>query len=169
MKGVKALDCGFEDRNEEQHIGRYINHLSKNIRYAANSAAELTAEGITGEQCRLMSYIRRRTSKGECVYQKDIECVFGVKRSSVASILGNMEKSGFIKRSIDDSDGRLKRVVLTEKGVMLEKKLYENIIRIEQTLSNGMTEEEASEFIRLTKLAISNIEKSGLLGKGNFD
>lgn len=110
---MENADCGY--RNEDEHIGRYINHLSKTLRYTTNAMMMKQGEIITGEQCRIISYIAHRTAHGECVYQRDLEDDFGVKRSSVASILGNLEKSGYIARSVCEEDARIKRITLTER------------------------------------------------------
>lgn len=152
----------------EEHIGHYINYLSKTIRYAANISLEVGGEYITGEQCRLMSYISRRLCMGQTVYQKDIEKEFNVKRSSVTSILSNLEKSGYILRKDDEKDRRTKIIILTEKGVFLSERMEENIARLENVISEGMSMEERAEYIRLTKLAISNVKNSELFGTGRL-
>lgn len=154
---MENADCGC--RNEDEHIGRYINHLSKTLRYTTNSMMLRHGVDITGEQCRVIAYISHRNAHGEHVYQRDLEDEFGVKRSSVASILGNLEKSGYIARSVCEEDARIKRITLTEKGLRTSKQMYDNICRLEQYLSNGMTPYEREEFIRLMKLAIENLEK----------
>lgn len=145
---------------EPRHIGRYVNQLSKEIRYACNSYLVKSGVTVTGEQCRLLGYIRSRTDKGECVYQRDIEREFGIKRSSVASILANLEKGGYIIREGDEKDARLKRVFLTQQGRELDMSMYENILHVESVISRGMSEEETDMFISLLKRALENIENS---------
>lgn len=147
---------------QPRHIGKYVNHLSKDIRYACNSYLVNSGADVTGEQCRLLGYIRRRNDSGECVYQRDIEREFMIKRSSVASILGNLEKGGYIKREGDEQDARIKKVIMTEKGTELETSMYRNILRVESIISHGMSEDEKEMFLSLLKRAISNIEGSEL-------
>ncbi|MDO7205446.1 helix-turn-helix domain-containing protein [Paraclostridium bifermentans] len=43
------------------------------------------------------------------VFQKDLESVFDLKRSSISLMLNNMEKSGLIERMLVKEDGRLKK------------------------------------------------------------
>ena len=50
------------------------------------------------------------------VYQKDIESNFGIARSTVTNILQLMEKKGYLTRTTDEHDARLKRLELTELG-----------------------------------------------------
>ena len=144
------------------HIGKYVNKLSKDIRYACNSYLVSRGASITGEQCRLLGYISCRNERGECVYQRDIERDFQIKRSSVASILGHLEEGGYIIREIDKNDARIKKVIMTESGAELNNALYENILKVEEIISKGMTETEKDEFLRLLKKAIENIENSSL-------
>lgn len=151
MEPEKCRDDG------NTHFGRSINRLSAMIRYTLN--ARLTADGVclTGEQCRLLGYMHRRTAAGEEVYQRDIEREFGVKRSTVSSILANLEKSGYIARSAGQTDGRIKLVTLTDKGKSLEKVMKENIDLMEQEIVRGMTEEEQQLFLSFLKRAADNI------------
>lgn len=151
-------------QDSEEHLGRYINQLSREIRTAANLNLSRSGVDITGEQCRLIGYITHRTMAGEEVFQRDIEREFGIRRSSAASILSRIEKDGFIIRVGDSSDGRLKRIILTEKGRQLHLRLEQNIIRLEQTISEGMSEEEREEFMRLIKAAIRNLKNCGADG-----
>lgn len=140
------------------HYGKYVNHLSKLIRYSINSLIEQDGEQITCEQSRLLGYIFYRNDNGECVYQKDIESEFGIKRSSVTSILSNLEKGGYIIREVDKSDSRIKRIMLTDKGISVQKRITDVIRMIETEIVRGMTKEECDTFLRLTKQAIANIE-----------
>lgn len=157
------------EKEPEKHIGKYINRLSKDIRYSINGYISEKGYNITGEQCRILGYIRYWNEKGSCVYQRDIENDFGIKRSSVASILANMEKGGYIVREVDSTDARLKKVMLTENGQNFHKEMGLTIAMVEDILSRGMNESERNELIRLSSLAIDNLEASGLLGNmGKF-
>ncbi|WP_455526410.1 MarR family winged helix-turn-helix transcriptional regulator [Huintestinicola sp.] len=157
---------GSEGANpdREEHIGKYINRLSKDIRYAINGYLLEKGYTMTGEQCRILGYIRYCNDHGDCVYQKDIENSFGIKRSSVASILANMEKGGYIVREVDGADARVKKVILTEQGQKLQREMGLTIQMIEGIITQNMSDKDISELIRLTSLAISNIESSGFLG-----
>ena len=56
------------------------------------------------------------------VYQKDIESNFGIARSTVTNILQLMEKKGYLTRTTDEHDARLKRLDLTELGKKVHKR-----------------------------------------------
>lgn len=137
--------------------GMCVNYLSKRIRMLLSS--NLDKLGITGEQCRVISYIYESTRNGRSIYQKDIEMEFFIRRSSVTSILGNIEKSGYIIRTEDKTDARKKRVELTESGAELAKNLRCHVDGLEALLVKGMSDEEKKTLMRLLQKAIENIEE----------
>ena len=51
------------------------------------------------------------------IYQKDIEKYFLVGRSTVTNSIQLMEKKGLVRREFVECDARLKKVLLTEKGI----------------------------------------------------
>ncbi|MCI7766600.1 MAG: MarR family transcriptional regulator [Oscillospiraceae bacterium] len=155
---------GEEFDEKEEHIGKYVNRLSKDLRYSINGYLLEKGYSMTGEQCRILGFIRFCNDNGSCVYQKDIENSFGIKRSSVASILSNMEKGGYIIREVDSTDARIKKVILTENGQKLQREMGLTIDMMEGIITRNMSDKEKKELIRLIRLAISNIEDSGLLG-----
>ncbi len=67
------------------------------------------------------------------IFQKDLEQVFGIRRSTVTNVLQIMEKKGYIRRESVEHDSRLKRLVLLDKG----RDFYEVMDR----MTNQMTEE----------------------------
>ncbi len=166
MFGGDKVNCSEGAPTERvEHIGAYVNRLSKDIRYSINGYLLEKGYSMTGEQCRILGFIRYCNDSGSCVFQKDIENSFGIKRSSVASILANMEKGGYIIREVDKSDARIKKVILTDEGQKLQTEMGLTIDMIEDIITRNMSDKEKSELIRLTQLAISNIESSGLLGE----
>lgn len=146
------------EQETDGHIGKFINILSKNIRYACNSY--LTGQGIelTWEQARLLRYIEHLSLNNEICYQRDIESEFSIKRSSVANILANMEKNGYIIRSTGKGDARIKTISLTPKWEEISKGMKENIESIESAISRDMTDEEKAQFLSLIKRAIVNLD-----------
>ncbi len=143
---------------ENEHYGRYINYLSKLIKYAINTMTQYDGESITGEQCRILGYICHCYKDGQRVYQRDIEAVFGIKRSSVTSIVGNLEKGGYITRQNGEKDSRVKQILLTEKGQNQLRRSDKFIECVEAQIVKGFDEEEKETFFRLIKAAVNNME-----------
>ena len=55
-------------------------------------------------------------------------------------------------------DGRLKRLVLTEKGKWAKKASWEAVQATEKQIVLGMSEEELNEFFRLLEKMRKNLE-----------
>ncbi|KHD36678.1 MarR family transcriptional regulator [Clostridium acetobutylicum] len=120
-------------------IGKIILNLSNKISRQLNK--EASAFGLTGVQAKLIGFIHHRSSTQD-IFQKDIEEEFDIRRSSVTSALQLMEKKGYIKRVSVSDDARLKKIVLTEKGLELDKKVYDAIIKLENSLINEFDNDE---------------------------
>lgn len=76
------------------------------------------------------------------IFQKDLEAQFKLRRSTVSSMLNNLEKKGFIRREPVDYDARLKRLSLTEDGLEHCKKLQSFWDVIESWMTKSLTRDE---------------------------
>ncbi len=113
-------------------------------------------EQITASQCKIISYLSINNDKD--IFQKDIEKAFSVRRSTATKTLQLMEKNGLILRAPSKSDGRLKKLILTEKAESLAKSMDKVVSRIEKKAEKGLTEEEKQMF-----LSVMNKIKNNLL------
>jgi len=136
--------------------GHYIQRLAKNIKYLADE--NLVKQNITIEQVKIMRFLRENNEEASA-YQKDVELFFNIKRSSVTNILNNMEKSGLLTREGIESDARIKKVRLTEKGKELSISLKGFIVHLEEVIVDGMSEEEKAAFKELLIRSLDNVEK----------
>ena len=93
------------------------------------------------------------------IFQKDIEQRFSVGRSTVTNLLQLMEKKGFVKRESVKQDARLKKVVLTEKGIASQESFEEIVENIEEELSEGILEEELHTFYKVLDQIRENARK----------
>ncbi|WP_294508726.1 MarR family transcriptional regulator [uncultured Victivallis sp.] len=131
-----------------------INKLSKKIRrYCDRNASEM---GLTGTQGRVLCYIFI-TSQWQDIYQRDIEDVFEIRRSTATGILQLLERDGYIERVSVPTDARLKKIVLTDKAKELQTLVIQETERAEQMLKTGLSEDEVNAYIRLTDRICNNI------------
>lgn len=129
-------------------IGHYVTRLANALeRNMDNALAEF---GVTGKQARLLGFIKLKSEKG-CIFQRDIEETFGIRRSSVTSILQNLEKGEFIQRMNDSKDCRSKLVRLTKKGQAVFNKVDKEITRIENEILSLITPTERERFTELSE------------------
>ena len=93
------------------------------------------------------------------IYQKDIEKYFGICRSGVTNIIQALEKKGQVYRASVETDARLKKVMLTEKGKSSHEKLGEIFQKMDADLEDGISEEEIQAFMNVINKVYCNIEK----------
>ncbi|NRT80406.1 MarR family winged helix-turn-helix transcriptional regulator [Clostridium beijerinckii] len=132
--------------DKEVRIGKKMSMLSKRIHRRIDK--EASQYGVTGVQARILGFIYHKSDKKD-IFQKDIEEELDIRRSSVTSVLQLMEKNGHIKRISVLEDARLKKIVLTEKGMEIQRNVYEFILRIEKSLRDELNEDEFNILISL--------------------
>ncbi|HJJ77394.1 MAG TPA: hypothetical protein O0X78_02845, partial [Methanocorpusculum sp.] len=92
----------------------------------------------------------------------DIEVELQIRRSSVTSMLHNLEKLKMIQRVSVDQDARLKKIVLTHLGKEVTQNTYHHIITFEDELSSLFTDDEYQQLYHsLTRLENYLKEKEG--------
>lgn len=137
---------------EERHIGKRLKVLSNLIRRKVENKITQRGMEVTSSQARIIGFVYRQ-SQIRNVYQRDIEVEFDIRRSSVTNTLQLLEKNGYISRVSVDEDARLKKILLTEKGIGIHEGLRKSIFEVEEALSTVYTTEELNElFYLLDKL-----------------
>lgn len=144
---------------ETEHGGapmKCILDVSKNIRYYCDLA--MSENGLTSIQSRILGHLQRSEEQGKSVFQRDIEEVFRIKRSSVSSVLQTLEKKGLIIRESVPGDARMKKLVLTEEARKLQSCTYQTLSEMEQAMRSLFTKEEFQNFLeymsRIDQMAI---------------
>lgn len=132
--------------NKEIRIGGEIVGLANQLkRKIGKESAEY---GVTSIQGRIIGFVNWQSSKRD-IFQKDIEAEFNIRRSSVTSVLKLMEKNGLIERVSVSEDARLKKIILTEKGLEVNKHVHNFIDDLEGELKDEFTDEELDMFMDL--------------------
>ena len=110
----------------EEHIGMELKRLDNEIHSRmAVFRAETGADDLTMMQSWIIGFLYKK--RDQEIFQKDIEAEFSIARSTATGILQLMEKKGYIRRENLPRDARLKRLTLTEKGIMLQESIIHNI------------------------------------------
>jgi DNA-binding MarR family transcriptional regulator len=92
------------------------------------------------------------------IYQKDIEKYFLVGRSTVAGSIKLMEKKGLVRREFVECDARLKKVLLTEKGIHAHETIEAMIEELNSGLLEGIGQKETEIFLKVIRKIKENIE-----------
>ncbi len=120
-----------------------------------------TNEELTNVIGWTIGFISRRNSEGIETYQKDVEKEFKISRSTATGLLQNMEKLGYLYREVSKKDSRLKKIVLTEKSVELNKKVMLTFDMVEEKLLKGFTPSEKEQLFSYLIRLENNLEKEG--------
>ena len=140
-------------------IGHEIKAINQVIqRKIFSSVANAGIDKITVMHGWIMEYPYKNRKRD--VYQKDIESEFAISRSTVTNIVKLMEKKGYIKRASVESDARLKKIILTDKGIETYKLIRQTIIDDENRFNSLLTDEERNTFFDLIRKLRSGIENS---------
>lgn len=107
-------------------------------------------------QSRIIGFIHSRQDQD--VFQKDIEELLKIRRSTATGMLNTLEKKGLIERQPVSHDARLKKLVITPKGIEFSKKAVECIQSVERKVRSGLSEEELETFFNVLSKIRKNIE-----------
>ena len=115
--------------------------------------------GITPVQLHAMIFLIKSEKQGVKVCQRDIEKQLNLRPSSVSTLLSNLEKDGFITRTVSDGDARTKFIELTEKGKCVCAKNKLLMDECDKAIQSVLSEEEQETLKQLlTKIieAVTN-------------
>ena len=143
---------------KNKRIGFEISHCSRLIRrYMDTNALKSYIDEVTGTHGWALRYFHQNRDRD--VFQKDFEKEFDIRRSTASNILSLMEKNGLIERKSVPYDARLKKIVLTEKALELHQRVDEAFSKMEEDISEGLTEEETDALLKIIEKINSNIER----------
>lgn len=146
---------GFMDN--QRRLGYQIRSLERMIHHRHNqSATKSYIDSLTGTHGWVIRYLYDNRDKD--IFQKDIEKIFGIRRSSVTSMLQIMEKNGLITRAPVEYDARLKKITPTERALELHRMISEEIDSIEEQIAKGLTDEEIETFLTIIEKIKQNLE-----------
>lgn len=144
--------------NEKFRIGieiRKLDHMLKRmITYHAKAAG---MDEVTLMHGWIIQYLYENKEKE--VFQKDIEARFSVCRSTVTSIIQLMEKKGYIARESVGHDARLKKVILTDKGIETHDKMECIAEQMDRMFVADISEEEMEVFLKVMNKIKENAGK----------
>ena len=145
-------------KRREEKIGFEIRRLDHML--GRNMQAHVRAAGID-EVTLMHGWIIRYlyTNQDKDVFQKDIEQYFSIGRSTVTNIIQLMERKGYIARESVEHDARLKKVVLTEKGIRNQEMLEDLVESLDTRLVDGTTDEELYVFYSVIEKLKRNLTK----------
>ncbi|MBQ1465927.1 MAG: MarR family transcriptional regulator [Eubacteriaceae bacterium] len=134
--------------------------VMRNIEQNARDHSYSTVSPI---QMMILDYLSRSADRE--IFQKDIAEVFHIRNSSVTAIIQNMEKNAMIERRAVESDARLKRICITQKGAALSEKCRRDMDEMEKLMRNTLDEEERRCFFSISEKLIRRLNTGGFYDK----
>lgn len=139
------------------YIGREIKMTQNLIQRLMDTTTRLNSQGgVSFSVKQICGYLYCNSDKP--IYQKDLEKVFSLRRSSASAQLKKMEEKGLITREGIPEDKRLKEIKLTTLAEKEVEKTIEEIKNIEAVISGGITEDEAEALLKILKKIRLSIE-----------
>lgn len=138
----------------------------------------MTEKTVTGEIRAIGNLMRRRMEKQRIgcpygyilhflsknadknVYQKDIKKEFSIRPATATQALNQLEREGYIKREISKTDGRLKKIALTPKGMEMDEKAKCEIDKTESLIRKNLSDSEIEQFFNLTAKIIDGFDEN---------
>lgn len=128
---------------------RVINHMMFQEILKLKSVKSIN--NLSGTYGWVIGFIAENGDKD--VFQRDIEKQFKIRRSTASKMMKLMEQKGLIERVPVDYDARLRKLVLTDKALELQKHVDEDMRLFEQKVKKGISQEEIdSLFVTLEKI-----------------
>lgn len=132
------------------HKAEKINHINQLLHLHLKKLHQLFAKfskdsNLTLQQAHILLYLAHHPGS----IQKEIADNFNLRKSSITSIVKNLEKEDYITRKIDPESARNKRVYLTKKGEKEINKLYQIFAFIDTSLGQALTEDELDDLTKL--------------------
>ena len=143
----------MKNQNEAGKILRSIDHLL--IRVNIQQAKKSGIDNCTAMHGWILGYWSRH--RNEDIYQRDIEKEFSVTRSAVTAVVKKMENCGYIERVEVKHDARLKKLVITDKGEEMYKKIIESFQKTDSIITEGVYEEEYEVFMTVCRKIRDNL------------
>ena len=134
---------------------RLIATLSNLIRRKIDSLEGIP--GLTPVQDGVLHFILGRCREQD-LFRKQVEEEFNLRRSTATELLKLMEKKGLIYREGVSYDARLKKIMPTDKGVMLEGQVLKDILEMERLVTKGIPEEELEAFLATGTKMMNNLK-----------
>ena len=138
---------------DKKRLGVSFKIIANTIKRTINQSLDYN---LTDNQMFILIYVAKNQSKKD-ILQKDIEKILNIRRSTTTEILQIMERENLIKRIAVLDDKRLKKIILSDKGLNYVKQFEKKIKQVEKCLLNDISEEEQEQFFKVLEKIKTNL------------
>lgn len=137
----------IKDFDSRTHVGFLCGCIDRDVKNAINRGLKEANACISStKQGWIIGYFVRQT---EPIFQKDLEEVFHLPKSTLADIIQTLEKDGLITKVPVDGDGRKKELVVTEKGHQFNREIEAQIMEVEDYITKDISDEELDAVVKV--------------------
>ena len=140
-----------------KNVGQSLRCLQRLIHQKVEVLKVESKDDLSLVQAHTLRYLDEH--KEEDVFQRDIEKILNVRRSTCTEILNVLERDGYIERHSVNSDKRLKKLVLTAKTKELHLTISKNVERLEALLKKDINDEELEIFFKVIDKMKQNVKE----------
>lgn len=116
------------------------------------TADELGSIGLTPALFALLNVIGAR----EGANQQELGSTLGIDRSTMVSLIDQLEGAGLAKRRPSTTDRRAREIAITPKGRRTLQRARELISQVEDEILAGLTADQRTELLALLRLALDS-------------
>lgn len=149
----------MREHNPNDSLGHRFRMLHNAIDKCFSKDWERMGYTLTHVQCATLHFIHMEQLRGNEVFQKDVEAFFSISGATASNIISGLEKMGLIQRFPLQRDARKKQLALTKEGLAADERGHQNILRMEDCMARGLTEEEKQKLKTCLDRIITNIEE----------
>lgn len=138
---------------KDERASRYISILANRMRREIEA---LSFRGqYSGAEGKALHFILAHDDSE--VFQKDLEDEFGMRPPSASALVKKLEQDGLISRVPVSYDGRLKKIVPSEKARQYREKVLRDVQDLEDRLLRDIPEQDQARWLEITKKMIENL------------
>ena len=137
----------------EKNIGMSFKIISNQLKRVVNKKL---GNNITHIQIFILRFLYENKDKKD-IFQKDIEKLLDIRRSTTTEILNVMERNNLLERVDSLSDNRQKMIVLSEKGTKYLKDFEKIVLKTEKEILNNVSQEEKYIFFNVLEKIKNNL------------
>ena len=138
---------------KDEHASRYIGILANRLRREIDALSFRGQYG--GTEGKALHFILAHDDSE--LFQKDLEDEFGLRPPSASALVKKLEQDGLIRRVPVSYDGRLKKIVPSEKARQNREKVLRDVQDLEDRLLQGISEQDLAHWLEITKKMIDNL------------
>ena len=138
---------------KDERASKYISILANRMRREIEA---LSFRGqYSGAEGKALHFILAHDDSE--VFQKDLEDEFGMRPPSASALVKKLEQDGLISRVPVSYDGRLKKIVPSEKARQYREKVLRDVQDLEDRLLRDIPEQDQARWLEITKKMIENL------------